>query len=105
MRTELIFNPSIVMTQLSFSANADGLQEATFTASESNVLQYHLSDDNSSKVLNVFIRARISSDMPWVLIKSFVGSAHDVIANLDIPEGVTVSITTNAGSVVASLAN
>lgn len=92
------------MTQLSFSANADGLQEATFTASESNVLQYHLSD-NSSKVLNVFIRARISSDMPWVLIKSFVGSAHDVIANLDIPEGVTVSITTNAGSIVASLAN
>lgn len=92
------------MTPLSFTPNAEGLNEAIFTAADSNVLQYQLNDEqSSSKVLNVMIRARISADMPWVLIKSLVGSPLGFIARLDIPEGVTVSVVTNASSITAAL--
>lgn len=86
------------MTQLSFSP-VDGKLEATFVASDSNVLQYQLS--SSQKVLS--IHARIDATMPWVLIKSLVGAPESYIMRIDVPSGVTVKVQTDAAEITAGV--
>lgn len=86
------------MTQLSFSP-VDGKLEATFVASDSNVLQYQLT--GQQKVLS--IHARIDESMPWVLVKSLVGAPESYIMRIDVPSGVTVMVRTDASEITAGV--
>lgn len=100
------------MATLQFTPSTEqtDMLEATFTAKDTNVLQYHISSGAvpsanaiGSSVANVFIYARISADMPWVLVKAIVSAPVDLIARIDVPADVTVRITTNATAIEAAV--
>lgn len=86
------------MTTLEFTTTAAGKRIATFTAGDTNTLQYHITakDADPDRVANVTISARISADFPWAPVKLLVATPADVISRLDVPSGVTVQVECDA---------
>lgn len=82
------------MNTLSFTRNADGRNEATFTAGSVNILQILVKPGLPSQSNSLSVFTRVSADMPWALVKLYVPVPSHIV-NLPVHPGELVQLVTD----------
>lgn len=89
------------MQLLSFS-QIEATLEASFVTSDDTVIQF-----NAPRGSRPFIRifARLSEDMPWVLVKNITTPPPAFVIRVNLPAGAFVKIATDSPLVTAGISD